>query len=314
MAGRFGDNEPKGRAGRSGPSQFERGTMELSALGTRSQDFPTVHVISDSVGVTAQTLARAATAQFGLKNPRIETVSRVRTFEEVEHFFEEHVEHHRKRFGDVHLVVFYTLVDDGMRRKMSEYVANNPYIIAVDLIGPAIDALAQVSGREPEDVPGGLRIADADYFQRIEAMEFTIAHDDGRNPQDLTKADIVLVGVSRTSKTPTSIYLSQQGYKVANIPLDPKTDPPKELFDVDAKRIFGLMTTPDVLIGIRQRRLGNAAGVASSYADPEAVYEDLEKARSLMRKLGCIVVRTDNRAVEETAQQILRYYDLANPQ
>ena len=83
---------------------------------------------------------------------------------------------------------------------------------------------------------------------------------------------------------------------------------------MDAKRIFGLMTTPDVLIGIRQRRLGNAAGVASSYADPEAVYEDLEKARSLMRKLGCIVVRTDNRAVEETVQQILRYYDLANPQ
>ncbi|NEN39711.1 kinase/pyrophosphorylase, partial [Escherichia coli] len=148
----------------------------------------------------------------------------------------------RKRFGDVHLVVFYTLVDDAMRHKMVEYCSTNPYIVAVDLIGPAIDALAQVSGRVPIDVPGGLRIADADYFQRIEAMEFTIAHDDGRNPQDLTQADIVLLGVSRTSKTPTSIYLSQQGYKVANIPLDSQTEPPKELFDVAPSRVFGLVT------------------------------------------------------------------------
>ena len=186
--------------------------------------------------------------------------------------------------------------------------------MAVDLIGPAIDALAQVSGRVPIDVPGGLRIADADYFQRIEAMEFTIAHDDGRNPQDLTQADIVLLGVSRTSKTPTSIYLSQQGYKVANIPLDSQTEPPKELFDVAPSRVFGLVTTPEVLVGIRRRRLGNAIGVASSYADPEGVYEDLEKARALMRRIGCIVIHTDNRAIEETAQQILRYYDLANPQ
>ncbi len=283
-------------------------------MGTRSQEFPTVHVISDSVGVTAQTVARAATAQFGLKNPRIETISKVRSFEEVERFFEEHVEHHRKKFGDVHLVVFYTLVDDTMRHKMVEYCSTNPYIVAVDLIGPAIDALAQVSGREPIDVPGGLRIADADYFQRIEAMEFTIAHDDGRNPQDLTQADIVLLGVSRTSKTPTSIYLSQQGYKVANIPLDSQTEPPKELFDVQPSRVFGLVTTPEVLVGIRRRRLGNAIGVASSYADPEGVYEDLEKARALMRRIGCIVIHTDNRAIEETAQQILRYYDLANPQ
>lgn len=288
--------------------------MEFSTIGMRSQDFPTVHVISDSVGVTAQTLARAATAQFGLRNPRIENVSKVRSFKEIEDFFEAHVEHHRKQYGDVHLVVFYTLVDDGMRRQMIEYVEKNPYIVAVDLIGPAIDALAKVSGREPADIPGGLRIADADYFKRIEAMEFTIDHDDGRNPQDLAKADIVLLGVSRTSKTPTSIYLSQQGYKVANIPLDPKTDPPKELFDVDPKRVFGLMTTPEVLVGIRQRRLGNAAAVASSYADPESVYEDLEKARALMRRIGCIVIRTDNRAIEETAQQILRYYGQANPQ
>ena len=129
----------------------------------------------------------------------------------------------------------------------------------------------------------------------------------------MTQADIVLLGVSRSSKTPTSIYLAQQGYKVSNIPLDPSTEPPKEVFEVDRTRLFGLMTTPDVLIGIRQRRLGNAAVVASKYADPEYVYEDLDKARALMRKLGAIVVHTENRAVEETAQEILRYYERVHP-
>ena len=119
---------------------------------------------------------------------------------------------------------------------------------------------------------------------------------------------------SRSSKTPTSIYLAQQGYKVSNIPLDPSTEPPKEVYEVDRTRLFGLMTTADVLVGIRQRRLGNAAVAASQYADPEYVYEDLERARALMRKLGAIVIHTENRAVEETAQEILRYYERAHPQ
>ena len=101
-------------------------------------------------------------------------------------------------------------------------------------------------------------MADQYYFKRIEAIEFTIAHDDGRNPQELSQADIVLLGVSRSSKTPTSIYLAQQGYKVSNIPLDPTTEPPRELLDVERTRLFGLMTTAEVLIGIRQRRLGEA--------------------------------------------------------
>ena len=110
-----------------------------------------------------------------------------------------------------------------------------------------------------------------------------------------------------------SIYLSQQGYKVANIPLDPSTEPPSEVYTVDRTRLFGLMTSPEVLIGIRKRRIGNAGHLAPRYADPEYVYEDLEKSRALMRKLGCIVVHTQNRAVEETAQEILRYFERSHP-
>ena len=274
---------------------------------------PTLLVISDSVGMTAQTVARAAAAHFGVTNPCIEILSKAQDFDQIREFIETHSAYHRKRTGVGRVLVYYTLVDRGIARQLADYASEQEGLVAIDLITDAIDAIADMTGLEPLTKPGGLHVADSHYFHRIEALEFTIAHDDGRNPQDLTRADIVLLGVSRSSKTPTSIYLSQQGYKVANIPLDQQTEPPRQLFDVDRTRLFGLMTTPEVLVGIRQRRLGNAGVVASSYADPEYVYQDLEQARAFMRKLGCIVVHTENRAVEETAQEILRYYERAHP-
>jgi len=274
---------------------------------------PTIHVISDSVGMTAQTIARAAASQFGETDPNIELLSNVRSFKEIEEFLTEHSKHHQETLGDPRMVVFYTLVQGDMHAKLEDYLEKHSEIVAVDLMTDAIRAIAEVSGRESLVIPGEMHVTDEHYFKRIEAMEFTIAHDDGRNPQDLPDADIVILGVSRCSKTPTSIYLSQQGYRVANVPLDLHTDPPKELFRVDADRLFGLVTTPEVLVGVRRRRLGNAIAVARDYADPESVARDLEKARGLMRKLGCIVVHTENRAVEETAQEILRYYELAHP-
>ncbi|CAK7010337.1 MAG: Putative pyruvate, phosphate dikinase regulatory protein [Paraeggerthella hongkongensis] len=274
---------------------------------------PTIHVVSDSVGLTAQAVARAAAAQFGVTNPIIEVLPKARTFEEIEAFIDEHSAFHRQRTGDGRILVFYTLVDAGLSRRLAEYAASRDDVVAVDLMTSAVGAIARMTGLAPSTTPGSVHVADQYYFRRIEAIEFTIAHDDGRNPQEIAQADIVLLGVSRSSKTPTSIYLSQQGYKVANIPLDPSTEPPKEIFDVERTRLFGLMTTAEVLVSIRQRRLGRAGGVASRYADPEFVYQDLEKARALMRKLGCIVIHTENRAVEETAQEILRYYERVHP-
>ena len=274
---------------------------------------PTVHVISDSVGLTAQAVARAACAQFGVTDPAIEVLPKVRSLKEVKDFIEAHVAYHKEhKIGD-RILVFYTLVDNGLSHDVHDFLESREDVVAVDLMTNAIHSIAEMSGLEPADKPGSMHVADRNYFKRIEAIEFTIAHDDGRNPQDLTKADIVLLGVSRSTKTPTSIYLAQQGYKVANIPLDPDTEPPLELFDVDRTRLFGLMITPDVLIGIRQRRLGRAGGVAGRYADPQFISEDLLEARALMRKLGAIVVHTENRAVEETAQEILRYYEKIHP-
>lgn len=277
---------------------------------------PTIHIISDSLGATAQALARAAAGQFGITKPYIEMLPKVRRFENVVDFLLEHQQLHRDRGLSDALVVFFTFVDKDLRKKVGEFCEENG-MYGVDLMDGPLGALQAASGLIPSTDPGLMRAVDTNYFHRIDAMEFTVAHDDGRNPQDLPNADIVLLGVSRSCKTPISIYLGMEGFKVANVPLALGTEPPKEVYECDPSRVFGLMTTPDVLVGIRKRRLGTsgkgAAMVAASYAEPEKVYQDLEEARALMRKIGCIVIRTDNRAVEETAQEILRYYEQAHP-
>lgn len=275
--------------------------------------FPTIHVISDSIGETARAVAQAASAQFGVTNPKIEIFGKVKTFEQVREFLDEHSRYHVEQLGDDRMVVFYTLVHGELRDRVSAYIDNHENIYGVDLLTAAIDAIAELSGIVPNSSPGALRVADINYFHRVEALEFTLEHDDGRNPQDLPKADIVILGVSRTSKTPLCVYLAQQGYHVANIPLDMHTDPPEELFSCEKTRLFGLMSTPDALVDIRARRIGKAKSVASSYADPEYVYDDLESARAFMRKLGCYVIRTDKKAVEETAQEILGFYLRTHP-
>ncbi len=270
---------------------------------------PTIHVVSDSVGATASAVARAAASQFGVTDPRIEVLPMVKKFEEVRDFFEYQTKLHQKIYGDDRFLVFYTLVDTRLRKQISEYLSKHPHIVSVDLMSDAVGAIVSMTGLEPSYTPGTLRRPDINYFRRIEAEEFAIEHDDGRNPQDLTKADIVLIGVSRSTKTPLSLYLSQLGYKVANVPIDPATEPPQELFDVDPTRLFGLMSDPDVLVDVRKRRLGNNQTVAARYADPLYIYEDIENAHALMKKLGCIIIHTERRAIEETAQEILRYYE-----
>ena len=138
-------------------------------------------------------------------------------------------------------------------------------------------------------------------------MEYFVEHDDGRGCDDLSDADIVLVGVSRTSKTPLAMYLAHLGYRVANIPLAPGMEPPASLFEVDPAKVFGLTSRADVISDIRERRLGDdlSRSVAASYADPRAVEDEMRDARALMGRLGCFVVRTDEKAIEESAAEIV---------
>ncbi len=268
---------------------------------------PTIHVISDSLGDTAAEVALAATSQFGVGAVRIQRLPKVTALGQVKAYLDEHCAEAPGR-----VLVFHTIVDSGLRSQVVEEFERRG-IDSLDLIGPALGAVQRLTGLEPHNQAGAIRRVDDRYFNRINAMEFFVAHDDGRNPQDLTKADIVLVGVSRTSKTPLSMYMSFQGYKVANIPLAKGSEPPHELFDVEPHRLFGLISTPEVLSSIRNERLGSleARQVAGSYADPVCIQEELDEARALMRKLGCIVVHTNGRAVEETAQIILGYFEQA---
>ena len=278
-----------------------------------TKDLPPIYVISDSIGITAKTVVRAATSQFGQTDPDIELLSEAKSFDEVRSFLNLNRVMHRRRYGMTEMLLFYTLVDKDLIRQLQEYLAMAPEIVAVDLMSGVINAISRVSGQEPHLVPGGVHATDERYFQRISALEFTLAHDDGVLPQDLPLAEIVIIGVSRTSKTPTSIYLGQEGYRVANIPLIAHMEPPKELFKVDRTRIFGLITSESALVDIRRRRMGEAGSTTSSYTSIDAVREELQEARNLMNRLGCTIINTYNRAIEETAQLIMRHYDADHP-
>jgi len=268
---------------------------------------PVVHVISDGLGESAATLAYAAATQFCEDPCTVQRLPMVSTFEQIANFID-----HSLLEAPGPIVLLHTLASNDLRLQLARYVADKP-VIAVDLIGPVIEALEEVTGRTSQGVPGLYRVPSEQYYTRIQAMEFAVAHDDGRNIDRIKEADIVLIGVSRTSKTPLSIYLATFGYRVANVPLALEVEPPRELLELDRERIFGLTSNVQLLSDIRYRHLGNAAGVAGTYAEPHHVQEDLDEARLFMRSLGCIVLHTNDRSIEEIAQEILRYYKLAYP-
>lgn len=268
-------------------------------------DCAIIHVISDSLGETASGVVMAAAAQFEPGEVKIERLGKVTTLDQVREYFDELGD------DDTHpSAVFHTIVSNDLRREVRRFLDDRG-IPSIDLLGPAINVLATLTGKEPKGVPGVIHNTDDKYFRRVEAMEFFVEHDDGRNPQDLSKADVVLVGVSRTSKTPLSMYLAFLGFKVANVPLALGVQPPVELDEVDPGRIFGLLSTTDVLADIRQRRLADDAAfaLAGSYADPAEIVAEQAEARALMRRLGCITVHTEKKAVEETANEIIEHIE-----
>jgi regulator of PEP synthase PpsR (kinase-PPPase family) len=257
----------------------------------------TIHVVSDSLGETGETVALAAVSQFRPNAFRIERLPKVTSPEDLRAMITTHCGRD--------CIFFYTLVDKPLREEMERLCEGG--IIGVDLLGPAVAKLSEVTGNQPTGEAGRIRRTDEGYFDRIEAMEFAVKHDDGRNPEGLKDADIVLVGVSRTSKTPISMYLAFKGWRVANVPLAHGSEPPQEIYQLDPRRVFGLVTSVDVLATIRQERMKELGGYVPGYADRAAIDEELSEARSVMRKIGCLVVRTENRAVEESAQEILRH-------
>ncbi|MEN6429927.1 MAG: pyruvate, water dikinase regulatory protein [Coriobacteriales bacterium] len=262
-------------------------------------DTYTVHILSDSLGETAEMVARAAAAQFDHEGIRLERLPKITTPTQLR----EVVTSHCGRW----CIFLYTLVDASLRAEMEALCAEG--VNGVDLLGPAVDVISRVTGLTPSGEPGAVRRTDEEYFSRIDAMEFAVSHDDGRNPEELIEADIVLLGVSRTSKTPLSMYLAFKGYRVANVPLASGVTPPHEIFELDPRRVFGLVTDVDTLMQIRTQRMEELGAYIRGYADREAVEAELAEARAVMRRIGCIVVRTGGKAIEEAAQEIMRSYE-----
>ena len=247
----------------------------------------------------------AASGQFDEGAFRVLRLPKVTSVEQVESFVGPRVDaDHRD------IAVFHTIVDPALRARVLDYLGML-HIRSVDLIGPTLAVLSSLIGVAPKGVAGVIHKTDDRYFHRIEAMEYFVEHDDGRGCDDLSGADIVLLGVSRTSKTPLSMYLAYQSYKVANVPLAHGMEPPKSIYEVDPMRLFGLISTVDVISEIRDSRLGDdyARAVAGSYAEPESVRSELEEARALMKRLGCFVVRTDGKAIEESASEIIAHLE-----
>ena len=268
-----------------------------------SRSLPVVHVISDALGDTACDVVLAAAGQFEEGSIRISRLSHVSTPSQVESYLDSHV------VDGVPCAAYFTIVGRELRAEVAGILERRS-IPAVDLMGPAIAVLTHLTGQGPKEIPGVIHLTDERYFNRIECLEYVIEHDDGRGADDLADADMVLIGVSRTSKTPLSMYLAFRGYRVANIPLAHGLEPPASLFDIDPARIFGLLSTTSVIADIRNRRLGDdfARSVAASYSDPAAISCEMEEAHALMRRLGCFIVRTDGKAIEESAVEIERHF------
>ena len=258
----------------------------------------TIHILSDSIGETADAVARAAAAQFPRGTFRLERLPKVESTEQLCDLVTDHC-------GES-CIFFFTLAEGPLREEMERCIQELG-AKAVDILGPGVELLTRASGLTPAPIVGAYRTPDEAYFDRIEAMEFAIKHDDGQHPEGLLEADVVLIGVSRTSKTPLSMYLASKGFRAANVPLVPQSTPPEQLFEVDSRRVFGLISSVDTLTGIRSKRMDELGSYVPGYAERERVEGELEEARSLMRRIGCLMVRTDNRAIEETAQDIIRY-------
>ncbi len=262
-----------------------------------------IHLVSDSTGETVTLVARACLVQFDHIEPEEHLWSLVRTADKVNEII--------AVVGGQGGIIIYTLVDQNIRRLLEEGCAR-ARIPCIPVLEPIITALGQYLGTEGHARPGSQHVMNAEYFSRIKAMEFALTHDDGQSTQDLNDADIVLLGVSRTSKTPTCIYLANRGLKTANIPIVPGCPIPKEVFKIDKPLIVGLTKDPRRLVEIRRQRLRLLAQDENTdYVDIEMVSQEINEARRLFLKHEWPIINVSRKSIEETAATIIQLYQEA---
>jgi [pyruvate, water dikinase]-phosphate phosphotransferase / [pyruvate, water dikinase] kinase len=258
-----------------------------------------LHIVSDSTGETAARLVAALEAQFPeqpfeeIRHPQIQTIDDLQLA----------VNRAKGRSA----VMVYTLVDREMRESMRT-LCRSARLHYCDLLGHPIESIAKVSGMAAKMKAGARPPLNSAYFKRMEAIEFAVKFDDGVG-SGLREADIVLVGVSRTSKTPLSIYLGYLGHKAANVPVVKGITPPKELFEIDARKIAGLTIDAERLAEIRNARVRSMGATNRRYAEMLEIYEELEQAEELHRRLACPVIDVTGLSIEETAHRVIRLLD-----
>jgi hypothetical protein len=256
-----------------------------------------LHIVSDATGETATRLVLALEAQFPdqpfeeIRHPRVETVEDLQLA----------VERAKGRPA----VVVYTIVQPELREAM-RLLCRRAKVHYCDILGPPLASIAKVSGTGAQMKPGARPPLNSAYFKRMAAIEFAVKYDDGLGARGLREADIVLVGVSRTSKTPLSMYLGYLGYKTANVPVVKGIEPPEELFRLDPAKIVGLTIDAERLSEIRRERARLMQAARQQYADIVEIYEELAEASEVHRRLGCPVIDVTELSVEETATRIIK--------
>lgn len=255
-----------------------------------------IHLVSDATGETINNIARACLVQFEGVAYQEHFWSLIRGQRQLETA----IESIRQSPG----LVLYTFVDENLRRTLEEFCrANN--ITAIAALDPVLGAMAEHFGVPSAHVPGKQHRMDADYFARIDAMDFALALDDGHGAQKLADADVIILGVSRTSKTPTCVYLANRGIKAANIPLIPDHPLPEGVTGFEKPLIVGLTKDPDSLVEVRRNRLHLLQQKETTYVDPEKVQVEVREARRFFARIGCPVIDVTRRSIEETAAEIM---------
>lgn len=262
----------------------------------------TIFVISDSAGETASKLAQATMAQY----PTVKFVLFRRTFITTDESLLKALKDAKKH----HAIILHTLINKHLV-EITHQFCDKHQLYQFDVLTPPVVEVEKRTGVAPSNEPGAMHHLDKNYFRRIKSMEFAVKYDDGKDPRGFLEADVVLLGVSRTSKTPLSLFLANKNLKVANLPIVPQAHIPKQIWEVDSNKIVGLTNDPEVLNTIRKERMiAYGLNPDSAYSDIDKIKEELNFAKDLYEKLGCITINVASLSIEETASVILNELDL----
>lgn len=257
-----------------------------------------IFAVSDSIGETANQVAKAVASQFQ-GEVKVKRIPYVKTLKDAEDVVEEVLKFEKA-------MIISTIITVNVREYLTQK-AISKNIFVNNVLGPIVNVTSTILNKMPSYDPGAMWKTDEEYYKKIEAIEFAIQYDDSKDYRGLRNADVVLIGLSRTSKTPLCMYLANKGVKAINIPLVPEVGVPDEIYNIDKKKIFGLTINPLQLIEIRKKRLDKFPGISSEieYAGDERVLEEFDYADKIMKKVGCRIIDVTERAIEDTALIIL---------